>query len=59
MEVKKNARRIKRHFTSKLTTKAEATANQNNIKTLHDNINFFTRKHRKETRPIKIKQIRF
>lgn len=41
MEVKKNARRVRRHFNSNLATKAEATAKQNNIKALHDNIQLF------------------
>lgn len=38
MEVKKNARGVRRHFNSNLATKAEATDKQNNIKALHDNI---------------------
>lgn len=41
MEVKKNARRVRRHFNSNLATKVEATAKQNNIKALHDNIQLF------------------
>lgn len=37
-EVKKNARRDKRNFVSKLATKAEGAVRHNNIKALYDSI---------------------